>query len=946
MKITLQNLCIVTLAILMTIAPFAQASAGVSGRLKGKVIDKITQEPLPNTIVRVEGTYFETYSDDKGEFAFIGIPAGTYDISISLETYRNVRYSQVSIFPDQISLLRIELEPASGENDEVIPEYPKLSFQINDPYAAKTLTSDQFSKKPYRKINDIVANTSGSIYQREAYQRGKDQFVRAGAYYEMGYYMNGFLLNDGFTGEIFSQIPYAAVDQIMVNLDGFEAKYGYFGSGITQIIPKRGGDVFSSSAEIVSDFAGSALGSESYGRNIYSLTFSGPIIKNTLHFFVAGELSKTDDAKPGVFGYPEFSLSPAGVINPDPSLDDTVIFKTDTDGNLVYKKGPAPNRVNSDQLTYMFGSLTYTPGASFQCDLTVLYSFQKTNLFSQRYLLGRNQIPHNERSTLSTGFSGKYFLSHDFFLTANLGYYSTAQEKIQRDLFSKGSDAILFVGPYLSGNTNGSSYYGDVLLYDIGQGFPFYEKSESGYLSSGLDFNWQWNKYNLFQTGFQTSYYSMRYFQTRSVSADPVNNLNNYYGYRIELSDDHYKLKKHNSGLDGVKEPILSHFFLQDELDWKTMRMTLGLRMDYFNTGTKELKDIYNSPGILEPQDFKNAKSFVKYSPRIAASAEVTEGLTVKGSYGLFYQIPAFKNYYTGTSILEIAYNTNIPLRVGNSKLKLQKSELTNLGVSYDYKKLWLVSVTRYWKNQKKVIGAGVLSGNPYDIYTYGNYDRASIRGVDVTVEGNVSPNFSCGLLAGFLSSDMSTTGDQSNFQADWLSYSPPQSSAPVDQEQKKTIKFYSEFRFFKNEGPVISQVHPLENMNLHVTGNWASGFPYTPTVIEFNTLYNPQVSPSEPHSSEQMPSTFSIDAKLTKQFDVSEMYHASVYIEVLNLLNRKNVINVFSATGKGDEDGYLTTAAGQSLNTRQKQQYQYILKNNSNYSNPRLVNMGLMLEF
>lgn len=47
MRITLQNLCIVTLVILLTITPFAFASAGVGGRLKGKVIDKDTGDPLP-----------------------------------------------------------------------------------------------------------------------------------------------------------------------------------------------------------------------------------------------------------------------------------------------------------------------------------------------------------------------------------------------------------------------------------------------------------------------------------------------------------------------------------------------------------------------------------------------------------------------------------------------------------------------------------------------------------------------------------------------------------------------------------------------------------------------------------------------------------------------------------------------------------------------------------
>jgi hypothetical protein len=195
------------------------------------------------------------------------------------------------------------------------------------------------------------------------------------------------------------------------------------------------------------------------------------------------------------------------------------------------------------------------------------------------------------------------------------------------------------------------------------------------------------------------------------------------------------------------------------------------------------------------------------------------------------------------------------------------------------------------------------------------------------------------------LSAEVSSSGENSNFQAPWLSYSEPQSDAPMSQEQRKTVKFYSDFRFLENEGPVVSQIHPLENINLHVIGNWASGFPYTPTVIS-HFATSAEASPTGSHGSARMPSTFSVDLKISKRFDMANKYHTSVFIEILNLFDRKNVIDVFSATGKGNDDGYLATTEGQALNTRQKQQYQYSLNDNSNYSNPRLVNMGLMLEF
>jgi hypothetical protein len=51
------------------------ASAGITGRLKGKVVDKNSQEALPNAVVKIEGTFFETSTDALGEFYLIGIDA-------------------------------------------------------------------------------------------------------------------------------------------------------------------------------------------------------------------------------------------------------------------------------------------------------------------------------------------------------------------------------------------------------------------------------------------------------------------------------------------------------------------------------------------------------------------------------------------------------------------------------------------------------------------------------------------------------------------------------------------------------------------------------------------------------------------------------------------------------------------------------------------------------
>ena len=943
-----RSLFICIMAMMMASMYSFSASAGVTGRLKGKVIDKDSQQPLPGAAVKIEGTYFETTSNSDGEFSFIGVDAGTYDISVKLETYADFMAVRTTLAADRVTEMIVEMIPASAAGSEVITGYSNSSSQTGS-YQTLIIRRDEFVKQPYRNINDITSNSTAAIYQRN-----ETQYVRAGAPGEMGYYLNGVLLNDGFTGKVYARLPYGAVDHIAVNVGGFESKYGNFGSGITQIIPKRGGDTFQSSAEYVTDAGASVIGSESYGRNIYSLTFSGPIIKKTLHFFAAAELSKTNDANPGVFGYPLLHYSNAGARNPDPVVNDTVIFATDVNGNIKYKKGPRPGRVNADQSTNLYGNIFYEPYSSVEVDATALYSFSKRNIFQPSYLLMTGREPHSERSTLWTNISGKYKLSSEMFIQGSFGFYSTGNEIIQRDQFNKGTDAALILNQYTRGNTGSTTYYGDNVIRDINRGSLAFQKSESQAWSAGLELNWKPDEHNFVQTGLHSTFHTIRFFDLLDVGY-PNGGANNYYGYRIVATSETFSLKDQNSddfvnGIDGAKKPVVSYFFVQDEYTQEHFRINGGIRFDQFNTGTKKLKDILNPTGsnqILGPEDFTKAKSDIRFSPRIAGSVEAVNGLTLRASYGWFYQLPAFAKYYVGSDFLERqSLAPPFSVTIGNSTLKMQKSELFELGFSYNDHNRLLATGSIYRKNIHNFIRSGIVASTPNGLLINGNVDHAFVSGIEFSLEGNPYDNFSPGLAISYLDAKMNGSGTNSGFRAAWLGQSDVKFDAPLDYEQETTIRIHALCQLHKGEGPLVSGAHPFENISFYAIGNWQSGFPYTPVQITRYALAGvPSANVVGRRNSKNLPSTFSVDVKASKKFDVTQKFHASVYIEVLNLFDQKNVVDVFYATGKPTDDGFLEVG-GSSLSTRELQQYQYVLKDNFHYLNPRLVNMGLTLDF
>jgi hypothetical protein len=77
-----------------------------------------------------------------------------------------------------------------------------------------------------------------------------------------------------------------------------------------------------------------------------------------------------------------------------------------------------------------------------------------------------------------------------------------------------------------------------------------------------------------------------------------------------------------------------------------------------------------------------------------------------------------------------------------------------------------------------------------------------------------------------------------------------------------------------------------------------------------------------------------------------------NVYVQVLNLFNRKNVLGVYNFTGSPDDDGYLSSAQAMSQLAISnsalafRDMYNIRMNNAANFSIPRQIRIGLLFEF
>jgi hypothetical protein len=161
------------------------------------------------------------------------------------------------------------------------------------------------------------------------------------------------------------------------------------------------------------------------------------------------------------------------------------------------------------------------------------------------------------------------------------------------------------------------------------------------------------------------------------------------------------------------------------------------------------------------------------------------------------------------------------------------------------------------------------------------------------------------------------------------------------------------DWRLARGEGPTWRNYRPFEDLGINVLFNMASGTPFTPTQI-FNEATLAAVSslPSGPLNSRYGPYTVNLDLKATRGFRAGGL-RVEAYAWVLNVLDQRNSVTVYTSSGTSATTNWLSTNEGQGfLQTASdkgvdgESLYRLAENDPTLYSNPRLVRFGLRTSF
>jgi Carboxypeptidase regulatory-like domain len=324
-----QKLCeyFLILAVIVTASSLAAASAetgkdnsaSARGAIMGAVTDK-TGAVLSGAVVTVSngaGFTQTATTDERGEYSFTGLAAGTYSVAVSVPAFKDFRTEGMVLSADQAIPIDAVLEPA-GTSTSVNVEGQKASqvetetSQIAGNITQKELVSLGLNGRNFTQLIALTPGVSNQTGQDEATVgiTGSVRYSVNGGRVEYNSFNvdGGDLLNAGLNGNRSTLIVYPSLDalnEVQVLTSNYGAMYGRSASGTVLAETRSGTRQFHGNAyEFIRNEFFNARNyfdqtpkAPLYRRNDFGATLGGPIYipglfntnKDKTYFFFSEE---------------------------------------------------------------------------------------------------------------------------------------------------------------------------------------------------------------------------------------------------------------------------------------------------------------------------------------------------------------------------------------------------------------------------------------------------------------------------------------------------------------------------------------------------------------------------------------------------------------------------------------------------------------------------------
>lgn len=985
--------------LLLNVALLAQ-----TGKISGKVTDSQTGDPLIGANIIILNTDYGAATDIDGAYLIPNVPPGTYSIKATYIGYKSVTIQNIRVVSGLTQEVNFSLpsETIATEDIVVVAERPLIEKSATN--AVRIVDSESIESLPTRNLAGIAALQPGVVLQNDLVT------IRGSRPDETGYMIEGADVRNAVSrnGGSLVNITPDAVQEILIQAGGFSAEFGGANAGIIQSNFKTGKDNYHFSLRAETDNFGNYPGDKfldtySYGYSDYVFTVSGPVVTQKVKLFLSLENNFIRDYNPTFFAANPTAYSD-GALFDTTKVYDTGAYGGNTDDYeiLSWQGGNIPgymrNRytINGTALIDLQPLVLKLSGAFTTRERRGSVLPTILNIFNQdRYIM-------NDNSDLLLALKGTYFINKNTYLEANASYVD--QRRKQYDPLFK--DDLLAYNDSTAAAEYGytySSLYSGPYTYDF-YGFPFnrpgallttYVKNDYSYWQGSLALTAQIDAHEV-KAGGSFQYWTTRYYSTTGLGSI-LRNINQHPDDvrttegLVQLLQDQSFSNFNNFGYDlfgntvddatspyAPKHPVFASGYLQDKFESDDLIINAGLRFDYIDMDSWALTNPSNptydeNTKTLSDASLTEGSTYQYISPRLGFSFPVTDRTVFHMQYGKFVQAPSLDLSYRGIHqaaaqlIGGFAYGDPIAY-----DLEPVRTTQYEIGFTQQFADFASLDLTAFYKDIKgqpvyafQEVQAGAAVGR-YAIYS--NQDFATTAGLELSIKTRRVERVRTEINYTYTDARGTNSFAASGFGSVQVNNNVPTVIVPLDYDQAHRGSIVLDYRFGEDDGgPILSRL----GMNVLFTFN--SGHPYTLAQIP-NGLGQQSADlgfvvgtdtrqrvPDGPVNSATTPWVYNIDLRIDKSFSIFDL-DVNVYLYVQNLLNTKNVINVYDHTGNGYDDGFLSSSTGeglvqqsrfserfadlyQAINLENRQHY-LRQKGNDIFGEPRQLRLGVLLNF
>ena len=233
---------LVVFAVFATSAIPAFAAGGQTGSIAGTVVESVSKAPLVGakiTAASPSGTY-RTTTDNGGKFTILGMNVDTYLLTIEAPGFEAQQLTGVTVTGDQaVNLGTVAAAKALKTIGRITARAASDAFQGKQTTDSYTVAGGRLEDAQGKKANFDENNLILSVPGTSTTAQGRVT-IRGGLSNEIGYQLDGVNFTEPFFNQSASFGTFNGLNSLQVVEGAGDATQGNIGSGVVNVVPKRG----------------------------------------------------------------------------------------------------------------------------------------------------------------------------------------------------------------------------------------------------------------------------------------------------------------------------------------------------------------------------------------------------------------------------------------------------------------------------------------------------------------------------------------------------------------------------------------------------------------------------------------------------------------------------------------------------------------------------------